>query len=73
MKSNLLLSCHSLSKNNEELMALEEMENQSTEIIAIYHSHPHTIPFPSEADVEMALSFNVLSIIISLKDKSNDI
>ena len=55
----------------EELMVFEEMDNQSMEIIAIYHSHPHTIPFPSEADVKMAFSFNVPLVIISLKE-SND-
>lgn len=55
----------------EELMVLEEMENQSMEIIAIYHSHPHTIPFPSEADVKMAFSFDVPLVIISLKERDD--
>ena len=54
-----------------ELMVLEEIENQSMEIIAIYHSHPHTIPFPSEADVKMALSFDVPLVLISLKERDN--
>ena len=57
----------------EELMVLEEMDNQSMEIIAIYHSHPHTIPFPSEADVKMAFSFNVPLVIISLKERNDSV
>ena len=57
----------------EELMVLEEMENQSMEIIAIYHSHPYTIPFPSEADVKMAFSFDVPLVIISLKEKDDSV
>ena len=57
----------------EELMVLEEMENQSMEIIAIYHSHPHTIPFPSEADVKMAFSFDVPLVIISLKERDDSV
>jgi len=57
----------------EELMILEEMENQSMDIIAIYHSHPHTIPFPSEADVKMAFSFNVPLVIISLKETNDSV
>ncbi len=57
----------------EELMVLEEMENQFMEIIAIYHSHPHTIPFPSEADVKKAFSFDVPLIIISLKERDDSI
>jgi len=57
----------------EELMAFEEMESQSMEIIAIYHSHPHTIPFPSEADVRMAFSFNVPLVIISLKESDDSV
>jgi proteasome lid subunit RPN8/RPN11 len=57
----------------EELMVFEEMDNQSMEIIAIYHSHPHTIPFPSEADVKMALSFNVPLVIVSLKERNDSV
>jgi len=57
----------------EELMVFEEMDNQSMEIIAIYHSHPHTIPFPSEADVKMAFSFNVPLVIISLKERNDSV
>jgi len=57
----------------EELMALEEMENQSMEIIAIYHSHPHTISFPSETDVKMAFSFDVPLVIISLKERNDSV
>jgi proteasome lid subunit RPN8/RPN11 len=57
--------------SKEELMVLREIENQSMEIIAIYHSHPHTIPFPSETDVKMAFSFDVPLVIISLKERDN--
>jgi len=57
----------------EELMVLEKMENQSMEIIAIYHSHPHTIPFPSEVDVKMAFSFDVPLVIISLNERDDSV
>ena len=55
----------------EELMVLREIENRSMEIIAIYRSHPHTIPFPSEADVKMSFSFGLPLVIISLKERDN--
>jgi len=57
----------------EELMALKEIENQSMEIVAIYHSHPHTIPFPSEEDVKMSFSFDVPWVIISLKERNDSV
>ena len=57
----------------EELMAFKEIENQSMEIIAIYHSHPHTIPFPSEEDVKMSFSFDVPWVIISLKERNDSV
>ena len=55
----------------EQLKVFEEMEKESMEMIAIYHSHPHTIPFPSETDVKMAFYPEVSSIIISLKERDN--
>ena len=38
-------------------------------MIAVYHSHPNTIPFPSETDVKLAFYPEVASIIISLKEE----
>ncbi len=52
----------------EQLKVFEEMERESMEMIAIYHSHPRTIPFPSETDVRMAFYPEVTTIIISLKE-----
>jgi [CysO sulfur-carrier protein]-S-L-cysteine hydrolase len=53
----------------EQLKVFEEMEREAMEMVAIYHSHPHTIPFPSETDVKLAFYPDVSSVIISLKDE----
>ena len=53
----------------EQLKVFEEMEKDAMEMIAVYHSHTHTIPFPSETDVKLAFYPEVSSIIISLKEK----
>ena len=52
-----------------QLNAFEEMEKSSMKMVAIYHSHPQTIPFPSEMDVQETLDPDMPSIIISLKEK----
>jgi proteasome lid subunit RPN8/RPN11 len=57
----------------EQIKVYEELEKAAMEMVAIYHSHPHTIPFPSETDVKMAFYPDVTSIIISLKDESNPV
>jgi proteasome lid subunit RPN8/RPN11 len=57
----------------EQLRMFEEMEKESIDMIAIYHSHPHTIPFPSETDVKLAFYPEVASIIISLKEEENPV
>jgi len=55
----------------EQLRVFEEMEKESIDMTAIYHSHPHTFPFPSETDVKLAFYPEVASIIISLKEEQN--
>jgi proteasome lid subunit RPN8/RPN11 len=54
----------------DQLKAFEEMEKESMEMIAIYHSHPHTISFPSETDVKLNFYPDVSSVIISLKEEN---
>jgi proteasome lid subunit RPN8/RPN11 len=54
----------------DQLKVFEEMEAESMEMIAIYHSHLKTIPFPSETDVKSAFYPDVSSIIISLKEEN---
>jgi proteasome lid subunit RPN8/RPN11 len=57
----------------EQLKVFEEMEKRSLEMIAIYHSHTHTIPFPSETDVKLAFYPDISSVIISLKDEKDPV
>ncbi|OGP76280.1 MAG: hypothetical protein A2W09_03245 [Deltaproteobacteria bacterium RBG_16_50_11] len=58
---------------SEQLKAFEEMERESLEMIAVYHSHTHTIPFPSETDVKLAFYPDISSVIISLKDEKDPV
>jgi proteasome lid subunit RPN8/RPN11 len=57
----------------EQMKVFEEMEKESMKMVAIYHSHPHTIPFPSETDVKLTFYPDVSSVIISLKEKDNPV
>ena len=57
----------------DQLRVFEEIEKESMEMLAIYHSHPHTIPFPSETDVKLAFYPDISSIIISLKEEKNPV
>jgi len=57
----------------KQLKVFEELERDSLEMVAIYHSHPHTLPFPSETDVKMAFYPEVSSVIISLKEEKEPV
>ena len=57
----------------EQMKVFEEMEKESMRMVAIYHSHPHTIPFPSETDVKLTFYPDISSIIVSLKEEKNPV
>ncbi|MGH2910867.1 MAG: Mov34/MPN/PAD-1 family protein [Solirubrobacteraceae bacterium] len=51
------------------LAAMNEFEEQGWEIGAIYHSHTHTAPYPSQTDVNFAANWpGVEWIIVGLSD-----
>jgi len=52
----------------DQLKVFEELEKEAMEMVAIYHSHPETVAFPSETDVKMSFYPDLPCIIISLRD-----
>lgn len=54
----------------EQIKVFEELERESLDMVAIYHSHTHTIPFPSETDVRLAFYPDVAFVIISLMEQA---
>jgi [CysO sulfur-carrier protein]-S-L-cysteine hydrolase len=54
------------------LAALNEFENAGWEIGAIYHSHTHTAPYPSQTDINFAAAWpGVEWIIVGLAEPNN--
>jgi proteasome lid subunit RPN8/RPN11 len=56
-----------------QLDAMLDMEGQSREIVAIYHSHVDAPAYPSTVDVEMACYPDAITLIVSLADRHNPI
>lgn len=53
----------------EQFAVFKEMRAEGMELLAIYHSHLHTVAYPSKTDVGLAYYPEALYIIISLENR----
>ena len=57
---------HYAMDSKEQFAAVKDMRSANIKMLAIYHSHPETPARPSEEDIRLALTPDVVYIIISL-------
>lgn len=58
----------------ELLRAIDEFESAGLELGAIYHSHTHTAPYPSQTDLNFAVNWPGLQwLIVGLADSDPDV
>jgi len=55
-----------LSDDRSMLDAYKDTRKNGLEFLAIYHSHPTSVPVPSKTDLEMTWWPGVVSLIVSL-------
>ena len=53
----------------EQFRAMKEMRQNRHEMVAIYHSHPHSQAYPSPKDVSLAFYSDQIYLIVGLTDK----
>lgn len=51
----------------EQIQAFKEMRKNGTDLLAIYHSHPHSPAYPSATDLRLAFYTDAHYLIISLE------
>ncbi len=54
----------------QQITAFKKMRENSTELVAIYHSHTHSPAYPSETDIRLAFYPDVHYLIVSLENKN---
>lgn len=57
----------------EQLQAFKEMRKSGTELLVIYHSHPHSPAYPSATDVRLAFYTDAYYVIISLEKEMPEV
>ncbi len=55
----------------EQYQVFQQMEEEELELLAIYHSHPHSIAYPSQKDIDLVYYPDTFQIIISLRPRQN--
>ena len=55
-----------LADPEAQLRCFRDMERRGLDMLAVYHSHPRTLPSPSATDVEMAYYPGARQVIVSL-------
>jgi [CysO sulfur-carrier protein]-S-L-cysteine hydrolase len=53
----------------EQFTVFKDIRTEGSELLAIYHSHPHTVAYPSSTDIGLAYYPEALYIIISLENR----
>ena len=61
-------SDHFMMAPEEQFKVLKDIRSAGLEMLAIYHSHPATPSRPSAEDIRLALTLNVIYVIVSLQD-----
>lgn len=57
----------------EQYRVFKELEQENLELLAIYHSHPHSSPYPSQKDIDLAFYPGTYMLIISLRQPQNPV
>jgi [CysO sulfur-carrier protein]-S-L-cysteine hydrolase len=57
----------------EQFVVFKEMRKKGLDLLAIYHSHPHTQAYPSKTDVRLAYYPEAAYLILSLEDKTKPV
>ncbi len=52
----------------EQIRVFDDIDRQGEDLVAIYHSHTRSAPYPSATDVRMAFYPESLYVIVSLQD-----
>ena len=55
----------------EQLRVFDEMDERGWELWAIYHSHTHSEPYPSETDRRLAFYPEARYLLLGLADRDN--
>jgi len=59
---------HFMLEPREQFAVIKDIRSSSLELLAIYHSHPETPARPSAEDIRLALTPNVVYVILSLQN-----
>ena len=59
---------HFMMAPAEQFAVVKDIRSAELEMLAIYHSHPETPARPSEEDIRLALTPDVIYVILSIKD-----
>ncbi len=54
-----------------QLQAMQDMDDQAWDLLAIYHSHTHTPAYPSPTDISLAFYPDAYYAIVTLQDAEN--
>jgi proteasome lid subunit RPN8/RPN11 len=66
-------SDHFMMEPEEQFAAVKDIRSAGLELLAIYHSHPETPARPSVEDIRLALTPNVIYLIVALQGTSGPV